>query len=189
MLTEYEAVASVTTYPEKSVGLQFRSVQQRLRRGYWTEGLVKLLSLLFGPGIQIEKNWGRLMSRMPLFQQKWAERKLSLKNWDVVLNTYIAPDIYFPLTAVLCLKPNMMKLERLFFYLLWKWSVPMSRWPICFQYPLNGSLGMPWLMMLCRALRLRYWQRFVNAGEQVRSLQNAPSRNSSYWPNCYHGAN
>lgn len=129
------------------------------------------------------------MSRMPLFQQKWAERKLSLKNWDVVLNTYIAPDIYFPLTAVLCLNPNIMKLKRLFFYFLWKWSVPMSRWPICFQYPLNGSLGMPWLMMLCRALRLRYWQRFVNAGEQVRSLQNAPSRNSSYWPNCYHGAN
>ncbi len=170
---EYEAATGATINPDKSVGLRLgtwrgKSMPSDSVVGCWTDRPVKLLGVWFGPDLQLDKNWDEVTSRVASLTQKWAERKLSLKGWAEVANTYIASIIIYRLTVVPCPSPRLTRLERLLFRFLWKGRVPLVRRSICCQHPLKGGLGMRWLLMRRHALRLRHLKRFLD-GEQVWS--------------------
>lgn len=45
-----------------------------------TNGPVKLFGVWIGLDLQMDRNWGKMMSKVVNLKQKWAERKLSSKG-------------------------------------------------------------------------------------------------------------
>ncbi|GAB1597330.1 hypothetical protein Ahia01_000009400 [Argonauta hians] len=169
----YERVSGASINHEKSVCLRLGSWRGRPMppdsvAGHWTDGPVKMLGVWFGPDLQVERNWDEVTSRVANLIQKWNGRKLSLKGRAEVVKVYIAPAIYYRLALVPCPKNRLNELERVLFKFLWNGRKPLVRRSICCQDPLNGGLGMPWLLLRKHAQRLRHLQRFLS-GEQVWS--------------------
>lgn len=54
----------------------------------WTDWHCKILSVWFGPDLQVEKNWSEVLEKA---DNLWLQRKLSLKGRADVCVTYIYP--------------------------------------------------------------------------------------------------
>lgn len=83
-LTVYKVVVGAKTN-QKLVDLQLstwrgRSIPPNNIIRHWMEEPVKLLVVCFDPGLQVDKNWSRMMRRVDSLTQKWGKRKLSLKS-------------------------------------------------------------------------------------------------------------
>lgn len=114
----------------------------------WTELLVKLQGVWFGPDIQVEKDLERIDGgKVTAVIQSWFEQKLTLLGRTDVVRMGITSVILYRLNAVTCSNSVLTKLERNLVRFLWKGGKPLVKRSICRKKPLEDGLRITWLKM------------------------------------------
>ena len=109
----------------------------------WSDGPVRILGVWFGPGLQLERNWLEVRTKVEAQVVAWLRRRLTLKGRAEVCAGYIFPLILYRLSVLPLPKVHRVALEQSLFKLLWKARSPMVRRQVCYQRPRDGGLGMP----------------------------------------------
>ena len=86
-VARYEQIAGAKINFDKSKGLQLGS----WRGGdplpgplCWSDGLVRIYGVWFGPGLQLERNWSEVQAKVDAWVSIWLWRRLCLKGRAVV---------------------------------------------------------------------------------------------------------
>ena len=109
----------------------------------WSDGPVLILGLWFGPGLQLERNWLEVRTKVEAQVVAWLRRRLTLKGRAEVCAGYIFPLILYRLSVLPLHKVHRVALEQSLFKLLWKGRSPMVRSrQVCYERPRDGGLGM-----------------------------------------------
>ena len=101
-IRKYEVVARVKINPEKSVGLRLDSCKScALPSPYnWTNRSCKMLSVWFGPNLQLERNWSEAVEKIVAATDQWPRRGRSFKCRDEVGGSHIYPLVLYRLSAI-----------------------------------------------------------------------------------------
>ena len=136
----------------------------------WSDVLVRILGVWFGPGLQLERNWLEVRTKVEVQVVAWLRRRLTLKGRAEVCARHIFPLILYRLSELPLPKVHRVALERSLFKLLWKGRSLMVRRQVCYQCPRDGGLGMPDLESHRFAERLAHLGRSLTT-DAVGSLK------------------
>ena len=136
----------------------------------WSDGPVRILGVWFGPGLQLERNWLEVRTKVEAQVVAWLRRRLTLKGRVEVCAGYIFPLILYRLSVLPLPKVHRVALEQSLFKFLWKGRSPMVHRQVCYQRPRDGGLGMPDLESHRLAERLAHLGRSLTT-DAVWSLK------------------
>ena len=125
----------------------------------WSDGPVRILGVLFGPDLQLERNWSEVQAKVNAQVGIWLSRRLSLKGKAEAFAVYVSPLILYRLAVLPLPKAFRLALQRSLTRLVWGSARPMVRRQVCIQRTRNGDLGMPDLESHWLAERLAYLGR------------------------------
>ena len=80
---EYERIAGANDNFDKSEGLQlgaWRDSNTLPGHFRWSDGPVRIFGVLFGPDLQLERNWSEVQAKVNAQVGTWFSRRLSLKG-------------------------------------------------------------------------------------------------------------
>lgn len=98
------------------------------------------------------------------------------------MNSYVVSARYWHLTFASCPSLSLTKHENMHFRFLRHESVLLNRRSVYCQHPLNGWVGLPWLLKGREALRLRHLKCFSNCGQMLSPLFHSSSLSASCIP-------
>ena len=145
-VARYEKVAGAKVNFDKSEGLRlgaWRGSVPLLGPFRWSDGLVCILGVWFGPGLQLDRNWSEVQAKVEVQVGAWLRRRLTLKGRAEVCAVYIFPLIPYRLSVLPQHKNRRVALPPSLSKLLWKGRSPMVCRQVCCQRPRDGGLGMP----------------------------------------------
>ena len=158
----YEKVAGAKVNFDKSEGLRLGAWKGGIPLPgpfRWSDGLIRILGVWFGSGLQLEWNWLGVRAKIETQVGTWLRKRLSLKGRVEVCAVYIFPLIRYRLSVLRLPKNHRVALIQSLFKLLWKGQSPLVRRQVCYQRPQNGGLGMLNLESHWLAERLAYLGR------------------------------
>ena len=144
-VASYEKVAGAKVNFDKSEGLwlgTWRGSVPLPGPFHWSDGPIHILGVWFGPGLQPERNWLEVQTKVEAQVVAWLRRRLTLKGRAEVCAGYIFPLILYRLSVLPLPKVHRVALEWSLFKLLWKGWNPMVCRQVCYQRPRDGGLGM-----------------------------------------------
>ena len=166
---EYERIAGAKVNFDKSEGLRLgawtgsNTLPGPFR---WSDGLVHILGVWFGPDLQLERNWSEVQAKVNAQVGIWLSRRLSLKGRAEACAVYVFPLILYRLAVLPLPKARRLALQRSLTRLVWGGARPMVRRQVCIQCTRNGGLGVPDLESHWLAERLAYLGRSLT-GDSV----------------------
>ena len=168
-VVEYERIAGAKVNFDKSEGLRlgaWRGSNTLPGPFRWSDGPIRILGVWFGPGLQLERNWSEVKTKVNAQVGIWLSRRLSLKGRAEACATYVFPLILYRLAVLPLPKARRLALQQSLSRLLWGGARPMVRRQVCIQRTRNGGLGMPDLESHWLAERLAYLGRSLT-GDSV----------------------
>ena len=156
---EYERIAGAKVNFDKSEGLRlgaWRGSNTLSGPFGWSDGPVRILGVLFGPDLQLERNWSEVQAKVNAQVGIWLSRRLSLKGRAEVCAVYVFPLILYRLAVLPLPKERRLALQQSLSRLLWGGARPMVHRQVCIQRTRNGGLGIPGLESHWLAERLAY---------------------------------
>ena len=93
-VVEYERIAEAKINFDKSEGLRlgaWRGSDTLPEPFRWSDGLVHILGVWFGPDLQVERNWSKVRAKVDAQVGTWLPRRLSLKSGTEVCAVYVFP--------------------------------------------------------------------------------------------------
>ena len=161
-VASYEKVAGAKVNFDKSEGLwlgAWRGSVPLPGPFRWSDGPVRILGVWFGPGLQLERNWLEVRTKVEAQVAAWLRRRLTLKGRAEVCAEYIFPLILYRFSVLHLPKDHRVALERSLFKLLWKGRSLMVRRQVCYQRPRDRGLEIPDLERQKLAERVAYLGR------------------------------
>ena len=127
---EYELIAGVKVNFDKSEGLRlgaWRGSDTLPGLFCWSDGLVRILRVWFGPDLQLERNWSEVQAKVNAQVGIWLSSKLSLKGRAEACTMYVSPLILYRLAVLPLPKTRRLALQRSLSRLLCGDARPMVR--------------------------------------------------------------
>ena len=150
----YERIAEAKANFDKSEGLRLGAwissdiLPEPFR---WSDGLICILGVWFGPDLQLERNWSVVQAKVNAQVGIWLSRRLSLKGRAKACTGYAFLLILYRSAVLPLPKAHRLALEQSLSRLLWRGARPIVRRQVCIQRTRLKSL---WL-----AERLAYLGR------------------------------
>ena len=91
----------------------------------WSDGLVRILGVWFGPDLQLERNWLEVRAKLEAQVGAWFRRRLSLKRRAEVCAVNIFHLILYRLSVLPLPRDHRVALEQPLSKLLWKGRSPL----------------------------------------------------------------
>ena len=91
-VVEYERIAGAKVNFDKSEGLclgAWRGSNTLSGPFRWSDGSIRILGVWFGPGLQLERNWSEVQTKVNAQVGIWLSRRLSLKGRAEACATYV----------------------------------------------------------------------------------------------------
>ena len=190
---ENEQIAGAKVNFDKSKGLGFsawRGSDTLPVPFRWSDGLIRILEMWFGPNLQLERNWSEVHAKVNVQVGIWFSRSLSLNGRAGACAICVFPLILYQLAVLLLPKARRLALQQSLSRLLWAGRRPMVRRQVCIQRTRNGDLHMPDLDSHWLAERLAFlggtltgdavWRRKVS--RTFPCLQSDPKAEGRYRP-------
>ena len=106
-VVENERIAGAKVNFDKSEGLQlgaWRGSNTLPGPFRWSDGLVCILGVWFGPDLQLERNWSEVHAKVNAQVEIWLSRRLSLKGKAEACAAYVFPWSFTDYLYFLCLR-------------------------------------------------------------------------------------
>ena len=120
-VSNYKKVAGAKVNFDKSEGLRLGAWRGSVPLPgpfRWSDGPVCILGVWFGPGLQLERNWLEVWTKVEAQVAAWLRRRLTLKGRAEVCAGYIFPLILYHLSVLPLPKVHRVALEQSLFKLL-----------------------------------------------------------------------
>lgn len=142
-LERYGKVTGAKTNRNKASDLQLGAWKCLTLPGAssWTEGLIRILKVWFGPGLQLKKNWSELQAKLGVTARACLRRRFSSKGKAEACVMYLFPLIFYWLFV---LPLSRSRKKALIYSFLWdgdKHQVCSSLSSFCIMGSWNAALG------------------------------------------------
>ena len=124
-VSEYERIAGAKVNFDKSEGLRiggWRGSDTLPGTFRWSDGPIRILGVLFGPDLQLKRNWSEVQAKVNAKMGIWISRRLSLKDRAEACAVYVFSLILYRLAVLPPPKARRLALQQS----QGRWSVDRS---------------------------------------------------------------